>query len=192
MSLAPASRHDQPHTPIPHLRAKTLLDRVGAATLLLLAAPWLGAIALAIWFDDGGPVLRRERRLGLWGREFSLLRFRTTAWSGRQEGDVTRVGAFLRRHALDGLPQLINVLRGDLSFIGPRPPAPGPRTDEWPTAGPVMKPGLAAPWDRRSTPRSVEEESLELERYLDSWTLRSDLTILWRWLREASPRPDRA
>ena len=190
MSLAPASRHDpQPRAPVPRHVVKALLDRLGAALVLLLAAPWLVVIAVAIWLDDGGPVLRRERRLGQWGREFSLLRFRTRTWSGRQDGTVTRVGAFLLRHALDGLPQLLNVLRGDLSFVGPRAPVPGPEAGGWASAGPAVRPGLTAPWDRRGTPRPGEEETLELQRYLGSWTLRSDLTILWRWLRDSSRRP---
>lgn len=189
MSLAPASRHGQPETPVPHHRAKACLDRGCAAVLLLLAAPWLAAIALAVRLDDGGPVLRRERRLGQWGREFDLLRFRTRAWSGQQDGEVTRVGAFLRRHAVDGLPLLVNVLRGDVSFVGPRPPHPGPRPGEWPTRGPAMKPGLVEPWGRRrSTPRTGAEESLELERYLGTWSLGADLAILWQWLRESSGR----
>lgn len=110
MSLAPASRYDHPTTP--HHRIKAAVDRTGAAVLLVLALPWLGLIALAIWAEDAGPVLRRERRLGRWGREFSLLRFRTTTSGGRQDGQVTRVGAVLRRYAVEGLPQLINVLRG--------------------------------------------------------------------------------
>lgn len=100
MSLAPASRYDHPTTP--HHRIKAAVDRTGAAVLLVLALPWLGLIALAIWAEDAGPVLRRERRLGRWGREFSLLRFRTTTSGGRQDGQVTRVGAVLRRYAVEG------------------------------------------------------------------------------------------
>ncbi len=192
MSLAPASRYDHPLSPTPRHLAKVLLDRLGAAVLLLLAAPWLLAIAVAIRLDDGGPVLRRERRLGQGGDEFSLLRFRTTAWGGRQDGDATRVGAFLRRHALDGLPQLVNVLKGDLSFIGPRPPAPAPAGAWRAGRDRAVKPGLTEPWGRRALPRSAEEESRELARYLGGWSLRSDLTILWRWLREASGRPGSA
>jgi lipopolysaccharide/colanic/teichoic acid biosynthesis glycosyltransferase len=189
MSMAPASRHDnQPPVPVPRHVVKSVLDRLGAAVVLLLAAPWLAVIAVAIWLDDGGPVLRRERRLGQWGREFSLLRFRTRAWSGRQDGTVTRVGAFLLRHALDGLPQLLNVLRGDLSFVGPRPHVPGPEAGGWVSREPAVRPGLIEPWDRRGTPRTGDEETLELLRYLGSWSLRADLTILWRWLRDGSRR----
>jgi lipopolysaccharide/colanic/teichoic acid biosynthesis glycosyltransferase len=189
MSLAPTSRPDQPPTPTPRFLAKTLLDRLGGVALLLLAAPWLGVIALAIRIEDGGPALTRERRLGQWGREFSLLRFRTTSWGGRRDGTTTSVGVFLRRHCLDGLPQLLNVVRGDLSFIGPRPPTPDVRTGEWPSTGPAMKPGLAAPWDQRATPRSPGAASRQLERYLGTWSVRSDLRILWHWLRDTSGKP---
>ena len=106
-------------------------DVLGASIGLAVASPVLAAAALAIKLEDGGPVLYRQRRVGLGGRDFDLLKLRTMVvgaermgegW-GVNEGDprITRVGRLLRRLSLDELPQLWNVLRGDMSLIGPRP-----------------------------------------------------------------------
>ena len=106
-------------------------DVVGAALGLAVASPLLAAAAAAIKLDDGGPVLYRQRRVGLGGREFELLKLRTMTVGAERigagyavnEGDprITRAGRVLRRLSLDELPQLWNVLRGDMSLIGPRP-----------------------------------------------------------------------
>jgi exopolysaccharide biosynthesis polyprenyl glycosylphosphotransferase len=122
---------------------KHLLDRVLAATALVLLAPLLAITALAIKLDSPGPVLFRQRRVGRDGRAFDMLKFRSmempaaprrdTASApppgvapGGVEGDDrrTRLGRFLRRHSVDELPQLFNVLRGDMSLVGPRPERP--------------------------------------------------------------------
>ncbi len=110
---------------------RRLFDVGAAAVGLVLAAPVLGAAAAAIKLEDRGPVLYRQRRVGLEGREFDLLKLRTmvvgaetmgAGWAVN-EGDprITRAGRVLRRLSLDELPQLWNVLRGDMSVIGPRP-----------------------------------------------------------------------
>ena len=107
------------------------LDVVGAGVGLALASPALAAAAVAIKLDDGGPVLYRQRRVGKDGVEFDLLKLRTMVVGAERqgagwavnEGDprITRVGRVLRRLSLDELPQLWNVLVGDMSLIGPRP-----------------------------------------------------------------------
>jgi lipopolysaccharide/colanic/teichoic acid biosynthesis glycosyltransferase len=107
------------------------LDAVGASVILALASPALGLAALAVKLDDGGAVLYRQRRVGLRGEEFELLKLRTMVEGAERrgagwavnEGDprITRVGRLLRRLSLDELPQLWNVVRGDMSLIGPRP-----------------------------------------------------------------------
>ena len=107
------------------------LDVAGASVGLALASPLLAAAAAAIKLEDGGPVLYRQRRVGLHGREFELLKLRTMVVGAERtgagfavnEGDprITRAGRVLRRLSLDELPQLWNVLRGDMSLIGPRP-----------------------------------------------------------------------
>ena len=107
------------------------LDLAGAGVGLALASPVLAAAALAIKLEDGGPVLYRQRRVGHEGRDFDLLKLRTmvvgaetkgAGWAVN-EGDprITKVGRLLRRLSLDELPQLWNVVRGDMSLIGPRP-----------------------------------------------------------------------
>jgi lipopolysaccharide/colanic/teichoic acid biosynthesis glycosyltransferase len=107
------------------------LDVAGASAILALASPVLGLAALAVKLDDGGSVLYRQRRVGLRGEEFELLKLRTMVEGAERqgagwavnEGDprITRVGRLLRRLSLDELPQLWNVVRGDMSLIGPRP-----------------------------------------------------------------------
>ena len=107
------------------------LDVAGASLGLALASPALVAAALAIKLDDGGPVFYRQRRVGQDGREFELLKLRTMIVGAEQQGAgwavnrgdprITRVGRALRRLSLDELPQLWNVVRGEMSLIGPRP-----------------------------------------------------------------------
>jgi lipopolysaccharide/colanic/teichoic acid biosynthesis glycosyltransferase len=108
-----------------------LVDVTGAGLGLVLAGPVLAAAALAIKLEDGGPVLYRQRRVGLEGREFDLLKLRTMIVGAERQGAgfavdrgdprITRVGRVLRRLSLDELPQLWNVVLGDMSLIGPRP-----------------------------------------------------------------------
>jgi len=107
------------------------MDAVGAVVGLALASPVLAAAAVAIKLEDGGPVLYRQRRVGLEGEEFDLLKLRTMVVGAEHQGAglavnrgdarITRVGRVLRRLSLDELPQLWNVVRGEMSLIGPRP-----------------------------------------------------------------------
>jgi lipopolysaccharide/colanic/teichoic acid biosynthesis glycosyltransferase len=108
-----------------------VLDAAIAGTGLLVSAPLLGVAALAIKLEDGGPVLYRQTRVGKDGGDFELLKLRTmvvgaeqlgAGWAvDRGDARITRVGRLLRRSSIDELPQLWNVLRGDMSVIGPRP-----------------------------------------------------------------------
>jgi lipopolysaccharide/colanic/teichoic acid biosynthesis glycosyltransferase len=107
------------------------VDVAGSAVGLALSSPFLAAAALAIKLDDGGPVLYRQRRVGHHGEEFDLLKLRTMVVGAEKQGAgwavnrgdprITRAGRLLRRLSLDELPQFWNVLRGDMSLIGPRP-----------------------------------------------------------------------
>jgi len=107
------------------------LDVVGASLGLVLASPFLAAAAVAIKLDGGGPVLYRQRRVGKDGREFELVKLRTMVVGAERQGAgwavdhgdtrITRVGSVLRRISLDEVPQLWNVVRGEMSLIGPRP-----------------------------------------------------------------------
>ena len=117
-----------------HRFTQRLLDLVASSVLLLLALPVMLLAALMIRLESGGPVLYRQERVGQHGRTFDMLKFRSMRTDAEQDGQarwasaadarVTRVGHFLRRHRIDELPQLLNVLRGDMSLVGPRPERP--------------------------------------------------------------------
>jgi sugar transferase (PEP-CTERM system associated) len=114
--------------------AKRSIDLVLGILGFLVTAPVMLAVALAVRFDSEGPVIYRQTRVGLAGRNFDLLKFRSMRadaeasggirWAVQDDPRVTRVGRFLRRYRLDELPQFINVIRGDMSFVGPRPERP--------------------------------------------------------------------
>ncbi len=110
---------------------KAIEDRLLAGCILLLISPLLIMIALAVKWSSKGPVFYRQKRVGWNGKEFEMLKFRSMpvnvestsgpVWASQHENRATRVGAFLRKTSLDELPQFINVLRGDMSIVGPRP-----------------------------------------------------------------------
>jgi exopolysaccharide biosynthesis polyprenyl glycosylphosphotransferase len=110
-----------------------LLDVVISALVLVVLSPLLLLIALAIVLESGTPVLFRQERVGLHGRTFSILKFRSmkndaeeggAVWATHGDARITRVGKILRRYRLDELPQMVNILRGDMSVVGPRPERP--------------------------------------------------------------------
>ena len=112
---------------------KRALDITASATLLLLASPFLLAAAIAVRLEDGGPALYRQERVTRGGRVFRILKLRTmrvdaekfgAVWATARDPRITRFGGFMRRTRIDELPQLINVLKGDMSFVGPRPERP--------------------------------------------------------------------
>jgi exopolysaccharide biosynthesis polyprenyl glycosylphosphotransferase len=113
-------------------RTKRMMDIVVSALTLLLLAPLLPLIGLAVRLTSAGPALYRQRRIGRDGRAFDLLKFRTMrvghdgegTWSASDHPDLTRFGRWLRSTSLDELPQLWNILRGDMSLVGPRPERP--------------------------------------------------------------------
>jgi sugar transferase (PEP-CTERM system associated) len=113
--------------------AKRSLDVIFALIGLFLTWPLMAAAAVAIWLETGKPLLFRQKRVGLNGKEFEILKFRSMrkdaeaggpAWATATDSRITRVGSFLRRYRLDELPQLITVLRGEMSLVGPRPEQP--------------------------------------------------------------------
>ncbi|HEY5781004.1 MAG TPA: TIGR03013 family XrtA/PEP-CTERM system glycosyltransferase [Lysobacter sp.] len=119
---------------VPRRLNKRMFDLVAASALLLLAWPVMLIVALVIWHETGTPVLYRQTRVGLNGRPFELVKFRSmhvdaegdgvARWARRDDDRSTRVGRFIRMTRLDELPQLFNVLRGEMSFVGPRPERP--------------------------------------------------------------------
>ena len=113
--------------------AKRVFDIAVSATLLALALPLMAFVAVAIWLETGSPILFRQNRTGLHGKEFEILKFRSMAqdaekhgpqWATANDNRITRVGRFIRNSRIDELPQLINVFRGDMSLVGPRPERP--------------------------------------------------------------------
>jgi len=113
--------------------AKRSLDVIFALVGLFLTWPLMAAAAIAIWLETGRPLLFRQKRVGLNGKEFEILKFRSMrkdaeaggpAWATATDSRITRVGSFLRKYRLDELPQLITVLRGEMSLVGPRPEQP--------------------------------------------------------------------
>jgi exopolysaccharide biosynthesis polyprenyl glycosylphosphotransferase len=115
------------------LAAKRFLDVVLSFVTLIVALPIMSLVALAIWLEDGGPVLYRQERTGMHARPFQMLKFRSMyrdaeahgpRWAGNNDSRITRVGRFIRKYRLDELPQLFNVLGGEMSWIGPRPERP--------------------------------------------------------------------
>ena len=182
---------------------KSVFDKTCAALALLVLAPLFAVIAISIRLDDHGPVLFRQTRIGKNGQGFTLYKFRTMVpdaeqrrsqlvthneangvlFKIRRDPRITRPGAWLRRWSLDELPQLINVLMGDMSLVGPRPALP----DEVACYGGhmrrrlVVKPGMTGLWQvsGRSDVPWEEAERLDLH-YVENWSLALDLQILWK------------
>lgn len=119
---------------LPRMLSKRCFDIMAASLLLVASAPAMVVVALCIWLESGGPILYRQTRVGLGGRSFDLIKFRSmrtdaekdgvARWASKDDDRTTRVGRFIRQTRLDELPQLVNVLRGEMSFVGPRPERP--------------------------------------------------------------------
>ncbi len=182
---------------------KRAMDLLVSAAVLLVLSPLLALIALSILLDTGRPVLFRQRRAGQEGRPFKMVKFRTMvvdaeqrlpelidlesldqpAFKIRDDPRVTRVGRWLRRTSLDELPQLFNVLRGDMSLVGPRPEevAIVALYDERQRGRLAVKPGVTGPMQVYGRSDLTFEERLAMERdYLDNLSLLTDLAILLR------------
>jgi len=169
------------------------IDIVVSATALVFASPILLVAALAIRLESRGPIIYRQRRSGLHGREFDVLKLRTMVDGAEHKGAglainandsrITRVGALLRRSSLDELPNLLNVLRGEMSLIGPRPtlPVQVAQYSDRQRGRLAVKPGITG-WaqvnGRASLPWS---ERIELDLYyIEHRSLALDAQILWR------------
>jgi len=182
---------------------KAAFDRAAALCALVLLLPAFAMIGVAIALDDGWPVFFRQTRVGKDGRPFTLCKFRTMVTDAerrkadlleRNDGDgvlfkmradprVTRVGRHLRRYSLDELPQLLNVLSGDMSLVGPRPALP----EETCEYGHQMrrrlavKPGITGLWQVNGRSDLPWDEAVRLDvRYVENWSFALDLQILWK------------
>jgi lipopolysaccharide/colanic/teichoic acid biosynthesis glycosyltransferase len=170
-----------------------VLDAVGAGLGLTLASPVLAAAAVAIKLDGGGPVFYRQRRVGRNGQEFELVKLRTMIVGAEQQGAgfavnvgdprITRVGRLLRRLSIDELPQLWNVVRGDMSVIGPRPTLryQVERYDERQRRRLEVKPGITGWAQIHGRAALPWEERIELDVwYVENRSPLVDLKILLR------------
>ncbi|HLM06018.1 MAG TPA: sugar transferase [Blastococcus sp.] len=185
---------------------KGSVDRGLAAAAVVLLAPLLLAIGLAVRFGSEGPVLYRQERVGVNGRTFTMLKFRSMVMDAdrrleevradnisdgllfkmRDDPRVTSVGRWLRRLSLDELPQLFNVLGGSMSLVGPRPPLPGEvaRYDTQVRRRLLVKPGLTGLWQISGRSDLPWEEAVRLDlRYVENWSLALDALIMWKTFR---------
>jgi exopolysaccharide biosynthesis polyprenyl glycosylphosphotransferase len=182
---------------------KNLFDRLAAASALLLLAPLFITIAIAIKLGDRGPILFRQVRVGRNGRPFHVCKFRTmvtnaedlkAALEDRNEGNgvlfkikddprVTRAGTWLRRWSLDELPQLFNVLLGQMSLVGPRPALPeeAAKYGDYVRRRLAVRPGITGLWQVSGRSDLPWDEAIRLDlRYVENWSFALDLQILWK------------
>jgi len=199
----PLANREFPHGPF---MVKRVMDVALASMALLVLWPLPALIALVIWFDSPGPILYRAERIGRKGRKFACLKFRTMVRDADQRREelehfnerksvlfkmtndprVSRVGAFLRKYSLDELPQLLNVLRGEMSLVGPRPPMAS-EVEQYQLAHLRrldVLPGMTGLWqvEARQDPSFDSYISLDTA-YVENWHLLLDLRILARTAR---------
>jgi lipopolysaccharide/colanic/teichoic acid biosynthesis glycosyltransferase len=194
-----APAHLLPRPPMATRAAKVVIDVVGAAVLLLITLPAIAVIAIVVRLALGPGVIFRQTRVGRDGRPFTLMKFRTmrpdrrvmsqqvldhdkrvthkTAYDPRH----TRLGRFLRKYSLDELPQLVNVLRGEMSLVGPRPELPSvvARYEEWECDRHLVRPGITGLWQVSARGDGMMQEFTYLDvEYVRRSSLRVDMMIL--------------
>lgn len=211
VSLRPAAGLSLLHLETPSSRAgrlvgKTVLDRVVGTALLAAAIPVIACSAIAVRLTSRGPAFFKQTRMGLDGSTFTMYKLRSMVvdaetrrtelladssrdglmFKMKQDPRITRVGAFLRRFSLDELPQLLNVVRGDMSLVGPRPPLVSEYEQYHDDVHRRLRvrPGLTGLWQVSGRADLTWEESVRLDlRYVDNWSLALDLLILWKTAR---------
>lgn len=175
------------------LACKRVVDVIFSSLLLIVLAPLLASIAICIMLDSGLPVFFTQERVGLRGRLFRVCKFRTMVRNAEQLGlgvhtgasdpRITRIGAWLRQWSLDELPQLLNILRGEMSIVGPRPTLPYQveRYTERQRMRLLLRPGVTG-WAQVNGRNSLTwPQRIELDVwYVEHWSLWLDLRILFR------------
>lgn len=186
---------------------KRVFDVIGSGLLLALFSPFFAIIALAVGATSSGPVLYRQERVGLNGKPFGMLKFRSMIVNAdaqladlldaqgthdrplfkvKNDPRLTRIGGFLRRYSLDEFPQLLNVFKGDMSMVGPRPQRDGEVEfyDEAAERRLFVKPGMSGLWQVSGRSSLSWEDSIRLDLYyVENWSLTGDFVILWRTIR---------
>jgi exopolysaccharide biosynthesis polyprenyl glycosylphosphotransferase len=201
---------------IPHnsfaLAIKKIMDISGSVLLIICLSPVLLLISILIKLTSKGPIVFKQSRVGLRGRQFSLYKFRTMILNAeklkkdleaenemdgpvfkiKDDPRVTKIGRFLRRTGLDELPQLFNILKGEMSLIGPRPPLPSETVQykRWQLRRLSIKPGLSCFWQIKPDRNNIKfEKWMELDlAYIDNWSLRLDFIILLKTIRTVFKR----
>jgi exopolysaccharide biosynthesis polyprenyl glycosylphosphotransferase len=193
--------------PLARKFVKRCFDVIGAGVLLLLSLPTLAIAGALIWREDRGPIFFKQHRIGLYGASFRIFKLRTMAINAeaklpvllpknemadgvlfklREDPRVTRVGRFLRRWSIDELPQLVNVVRGSMSLVGPRPHLPSEvaKFEEHAHRRFLVKPGITGPWQVSGRSNLNWEEAVKLDlHYVENWSIIGDLRILFRTVR---------
>jgi exopolysaccharide biosynthesis polyprenyl glycosylphosphotransferase len=181
--------------------AKRLFDFFGALGGLLVTGPFLLLIALLIKIEDGGPVLFRQERVGREGQRFGMLKFRSMVpdaerrlaevehlneadhvlFKVKEDPRTTRIGRFIRRYSIDEMPQLVNVLRGEMSLVGPRPPLPA-EVEAYESDAHrrlLVRPGMTGLWQVSGRSSLTWNETVRLDLYyVDNWSMLTDLVII--------------
>jgi exopolysaccharide biosynthesis polyprenyl glycosylphosphotransferase len=190
------------HKPL-QLATKRAIDILVSCTALLVLSPLLLLIALLVKATSRGPILFKQERVGQYGRTFNMLKFRSMVSNAealkarllaqneqggpvfkmKRDPRVTPVGRFIRKYSIDELPQLINVLRGEMSLVGPRPPIPSEvaRYEAWQRRRLSVRPGLTCVWQVSGRNRISFEDWMYLDmQYIDHWSLARDLELIAR------------
>ncbi len=188
------------------LKMKSAFDFFFSFTVIMLISPVLLIIAVAIKLEDGGSVFFKQERVGLNGRSFPIFKFRTMVANAERlqasllglnemngpvfkitsDPRVTRVGWFLRKTSLDELPQFFNVLRGEMSVVGPRPPIPSEveKYQRWQKRRLSMKPGITCTWQVSGRNNIPFEEWMKLDmEYIDKWSLSQDMILVLKTIK---------
>jgi exopolysaccharide biosynthesis polyprenyl glycosylphosphotransferase len=194
--------HFVTHAFLPHQMAlKRLFDIVSSAAALAALSPLLIGVALAVKFTSRGPIFFKQERVGLHGKTFGMLKFRSMVVNAEElkaklealneqtgpvfkmknDPRITRVGRFIRKYSIDELPQLINVLRGEMSVVGPRPPIPKEvaRYSAWQRRRLSVRPGLTCIWQVSGRNQISFENWMYLDmQYIDHWSLKNDINLI--------------
>jgi Undecaprenyl-phosphate galactose phosphotransferase WbaP len=206
LPIITSGKNDAHAKPLSNNSYKKVIDIIGCSLILFILAPLMLAIAFFVK-SDGGPALFRHKRIGANGKAFYCLKFRTMhlnssalleellkhdteareEWERnfklRNDPRITKIGAFLRKSSLDELPQLINVLRGEMSLVGPRPivEAEVPRYRESFEHYKQCRPGLTGLWQVSGRSDVDYDRRVKMDRmYVESWSLLEDVKILLR------------
>lgn len=184
---------------------KRVMDIILSLIAILILAPFMAAVALVIYTTSGGPIIFRQTRCGLNGRKFTVYKFRTMivdaekhlaklegqnemtdgpAFKMKDDPRIIKYGKFMRKFSIDELPQLFNILQGDMSFVGPRPPIPAEvaKYKPWQRRRLSMRPGLTCIWQVQGRSRIVKfDEWMTLDlQYIDNWSLALDLSLFFK------------